>query len=129
MFKRRHQPGGATPDHSRPGAIDRRRLMRLGGGAAVGAAVGIANGPTAGAAAPTRRGVVSMTTSRQTVTVPGGLSATSRVLATINSDPDELGFFPVVAAAPDPKTGTIKIQTNSLTAHPPYPEVAWFVFD
>jgi hypothetical protein len=155
MFKRRHRSAAPATEGTTPGGIDRRRLMSLGGRVAVGAAgaavIGLADGPAAGAvtdrdgAAPTavpgaargvhgpasfaRSGVVSMVSSRQTVSVPGGLTRQSRVLATINSDPDQLGFFPVVAAAPDPTTGTIKIQTNSFGGQPPYPQVAWFVFE
>lgn len=145
MFKRRQKGAAATPEAITPGEIDRRRLMRLGGRAAVGAAgaavVGLSDGSAAGAATGagdlvvrgtasfTRSGVVSMVSSRQTVPVPGGLTPRSRVLATINSDPDRLGCFPVVAAAPDPRTGTIKIQMNSFAGQPPYPQVAWFVFD
>lgn len=137
MFRRRQRQAAASPEGAPSGEIDRRRLMRLGGGAAASAAVvGIAGGPAPagalavqGTASFARSGVVSMVSSRQTVSVPGGLTHKSRVLATINSDPDQLGYFPVVAAAPDPRTGTIKLQTNSFAGQPPYPEVAWFVFD
>jgi hypothetical protein len=134
MFKRRRERT-APSRPTRSGRLDRRRLMSLGGRAAVGAAmVGVAHPWPAGAAAASprpglRSGVVSMVSSRQIVTVPGGLSPSSRVFATVSSDPDQLGYFPVVAAVPDPRTGTIKIQANAIGGTPPYPEVAWFVLD
>jgi hypothetical protein len=61
---------------------------------------------------------------RVTVSVPGGLTWKSRVLATVNADVNAIGSFPVVLAKPDPQTGTVVIETNVGNVN-----VAWLVLD
>jgi hypothetical protein len=73
----------------------------------------------------TRSGTVTLAAAATSivVSVPGGLSATSNVLATIQTN---LGTVAVRAAVPNALTGKVTIYFT--TSAPINTKVAWFVF-
>ena len=78
-----------------------------------------------GVASFTRSNVVTVATNATSVVVnvPGGLSATSHVLATVQTN---LGTVGVRAAVPNPANGKVTIYLTG--AAPAGTKVAWFVF-
>lgn len=77
-----------------------------------------------GVASFSRSNVVTMTTASLAVAVPGGLTAQSHVLATMQT---KLATTPqIVAVVPNPATGKITIYLSAAPTSPVV--VAWFVF-
>ncbi len=129
----------STPENGRVERVGSRRnlfkLLGIGAAGAVGASVleaspagatTVPNLKVNGVASFVRSGVVTVADNGvTTVKVPGGLSASSHVLATMNAVADGgQGVLHVWAAVPDTQTGTITLYSYAFKGA----KIAWFVF-